>query len=514
MFDFKGLVGALFSKRDQEGVFDLKSATVMMQELPESDILQAQLEIVKALKQLNANPKISLKERMKTVPYLDEKARTLQQHLVDIYLGRVIVEHVGPPHVLPTLLAFWAEMGDAYRITLKQAQQTSNRPLDKSMHIFILRGLAYFGQQIKWAYLRYLELDPKVWRNLNRLYLLAEQQGCANTPLQAYPDSEITESRREYLQVLMLALANPERLQSSQIEVLSQWLKRWAGRIDLETQIRPNRQLFAINIAGSTPPKRLRRDMVGENWRYWTTEPLVQHMREVAEQLMQDEVDPAAHGLPEDSAAPANIDLIQGLIELWSRDTPAPIRKFERRTAKKAIHVVRGLDDVIQFLRGERTGSSTARSPALSGRWEVENESAGGVGVTYQSAGDDKLQAGEILGLSGIGNQPFATGIVRRINKTLDGLVHVGIEVLTQTAVIVELSPLGSDRSFFGLYSPDATANPRGRFLLLPQAFFADSREFRLSAQGKIYRIRLSTALEHTARATLTRFAVLEKLGG
>ncbi|SMC25909.1 hypothetical protein SAMN02745857_02338 [Andreprevotia lacus DSM 23236] len=510
MFDFKGLVGALFGKRDQEGVYDLKSATVMMQELPESDILQAQIEIVKALKQLNTNPKISLKDRMKTVPYLDEKARTLQQHLVDIYLGRVIVEHVGPPHVLPTLLAFWAEMGDAYRITLKQAQQASNRPLDKSMHTFILRGLAYFGQQAKWAYLRYLELDPKVWRNLNRLYLLAEQQGCAATPMQGYADGEITEIRREYLQVLMLALANPERLQSTQIEVLSQWLKRWAGRIDLESQIRPNRQLFAINIAGSTPPKRLRRDMVGENWRYWTTEPLVQHMRETLEQLLHDSPDPIAHGLPAESAAPANIDLLQGLVELWSRDTPAPIRKHERRTAKKVINVIRGLDDVIQFLRGERTVDG--RGPA-GGRWEIENESAGGVGVTYQAAGEDKLQAGEVLGLSGIGNQPFSVGIVRRISKSLDGIVHVGIEVLTQTAVVVEMTPLLSDRSFSGVYSPDATANPRGRFLLLPQAFFADSREFRLSAQGKSYRIRLNAALEHTADATLTRFAVLEKLG-
>ncbi|WP_035057482.1 hypothetical protein [Andreprevotia chitinilytica] len=513
MFDFKGLVGALFSRRDQEGVYDFKSATVMMQELPESDILQAQIEIVKALRQLNTNPKISLKERLKTVPYLDEKARTLQQYLVDVYQGKVMDEHIGPPHVLPTLLAFWSEMGDAYRITLKQAQQTSNKPLDKTLHLFILRGLIYFGQQAKWAWLRYMELDTKIWRNLNRLYLLAEQQGCAATPMQPYGDAEITEIRREYIQTQMLALANPEKMHQAQIDLVAQWLKRWASRIELEVQIKPNRQLFAINIAGSTPPKRLRRDMVGENWRYWTTEPLVQHIHEVFEQISVSDAAPAAHGLPEESTTPANLDLMQTLMSLWSRDSPAPVRKFERRSAKKSIHVVRGLDDVLQFLRGERLSHESAQRAAVdAGRWELENESAGGVGVVYQTSRDDKLHVGEILGLSGIGSHPFTIGMVRRITKTPDSLVHIGIETLTQTPVVVELTPLGSTRSFLGLYSPDATSNARGRFLVMPQAFFADNREFRLSAQGKTYRIRLSNPLEHTNTCALTRFAVLEKL--
>ena len=49
MFDIKGLVNSLFRPAAQEGVFDLKSATLFMDELPDSDILQAQIEIVKAL---------------------------------------------------------------------------------------------------------------------------------------------------------------------------------------------------------------------------------------------------------------------------------------------------------------------------------------------------------------------------------------------------------------------------------------------------------------------------------
>jgi hypothetical protein len=505
MFDFKSLIGALLGKREQEGVHNYKSATIMMQELPESDILQAQIEIVKALKQLNGNPKTNAKERFKTVPYLDEKARSLQVHLVEIFQGRALDDGASPKQVLPTLLSFWNDMGDAYRLCIKQASQGLPRGLEKELQLFTLRGIMYFVEQARWAYLRYMEVDSRTWRNLNRLYLYAEQQGFAVAPLQPYPEAEITDVRREYMVLMMLSLAHPEKLQPAQIELVTAWLKRWVSRLDLETQIKPNRQLFAINVAGSTPPKRLRRDMVGENWRYWFTETLILHIKETIEKLKQGE-DAAQLGLPAESATVANLDLMQHLINHWSRDTPAPVRKSERRSTQKSINVTRSLDDVISHLRGQ-TPENTQQD-----RWTIDNESATGIGVNYQTEREDALQVGEIVGLEGIGMSPVSVGIVRRITKNREGMVNVGIETISQTPIVVELTPLLGSRSFYGIYSPENTSINQNRFLVLPQAFFADSREFRLAAQGKTYRIRLSPALEHTANTSLANFSVLEKL--
>ena len=504
MFDFKSLINALLGKNKNEGVYDLKSATVMMKELPESDILQAQIEIIKALQQINTNPRTGIKERFKTIPYLDEKARSLQEHLVGIYQSKILDDGATPTQVLPTLLAFWNEMGDGYRLCIKQASQNASRGLEKELQLFTLRGLMYFSEQARWAYLRYMEMDSRTWRNLNRLYLFAEQKGFATQPLQPYPNAEITDIRREFMQLLMLALAIPEKLQPAQIELVTQWLKRWASRVDLESQIKPNRQLFAINIAGSTPPKRLRRDMVGENWRYWFTETLTLHIKETIEKLQQGE-DPVDLGLPAESNQAANIDLMQHLINLWSRDTPAPVRKAERHISQKSIKVTRGLDDVIGHLRGDAATDTQSH-------WSIDNESTTGIGVNYQTSRDDQLQVGEIVGLDGVGMNPVSVGIVRRITKKRDGQVNVGIETISQTPIIVELTPLLGNRSFFGVYSPENTSINQNRFLVVPQAFFADNREFRLAAQGKSYRIRLSPAIEHTANASLANFAVLEKL--
>ncbi|WP_148714706.1 hypothetical protein [Chitinolyticbacter meiyuanensis] len=507
MFDFKGLIGALFNREPQEGVHDFKSATMFMQELPESDILQAHIEIVKALQQLNGNARISLKERMRTVPYLDDKARALQNHLVDVYFGQLIDDHAAPHQVLPSILAYWRQMGEAYRLCIKQATQTGARGLDKQLQIFGLRALSHFSQEVKWAYLRYMEVDAKVWRNLHRLYHYAEQHQFALTPLQTYAHTEITDARREYMQAMMLSLAQPDKLQPAQIELAAQWLKRWSGRMELETQIRPNRQLFAINIAGSSAPKRLRRDMVGENWRYWFTEALVLHVREQHDRLQRGE-SPLDHGLPVESAEPANLALMLKLVNLWSRDVPTPVRRHERHMTRKRLQVVRGLEEVIHFLRSP---SGQPRRVDTE-HWEVANESAGGYGVNYSGKGDDRLLVGEIVGLGQTEAHGLTIGVIRRITRRRDGQVEVGIENLAANPVVVELKPSQSERSFFGLYSPETGATAQGRFLMLPQAFFAANREFQLSAQGKSYRIRLDPALEQTVNAAISRFSVLQRL--
>ncbi|MBM3115136.1 hypothetical protein [Jeongeupia naejangsanensis] len=502
MFDFKALIGALLGRREREGVYDYKSATVLMQELPESDILQAQIEIVQALRQLNGNAGISLKERLKTVPYLDEKARALQAHLVAIYRGQLIDETAAPHQVLPPLLAFWREMADAYRLCLKQAQQT--RQLDhRSLPLCALRGLIYTAQHNKWAALRYMESDAQSWRLLHRLYQYAETLNSARAPLQPYPDEEITSAEREYVQALMLTLAAPEKLQPEQIELTAQWLKRWSSQIGLETQIHPTQQLYAVNLAGSTPPKRLRRDMVGENWRYWQTDALTQHMRQLRDTLLGGAA-PATHGLPDESAQPASIGLLDTLAERWSRDAPAPIRKHERHAARQAITVWRGLEEAAQALRSAPTGKTR--------QWELLDESVSGLGIRCRSVGDDKLQVGELLGIQGLTQRPFCLGIVRRIVRKPDGAVDLGIETLASNPVAVELTPLLGDRSFTGLYAAENPAMNQGRFLVLPHGFYADHREFRLGAQHKRYRIRLGDAIEQTPHNAITRFAVLEKL--
>lgn len=519
MFDIKGLISALFAKNDaRDGVHDLRSATQMLQELPESDMLMAQVEIIKALKQLNQNAQVNVKERFKTIPYLDDKARKLQEHLIGVYHGTIIDKGAPLSQVLLTITAFWNEMGNAYQLCLKQAMQVAGQGANRPMANFTLRGMRYYFEHTKWCYLRYMELDSRTWRHINRLYLFAEQQGFADGQLQAYPDTEHSTIRREYIKILMLTLASPEKMQPSQIELVAEWIDKWVNRIELEEIIRPHRQLFAINIAGSSPPKRLRRDMVGENWRYWFTDTLILHIKENLTQL-QNGTWATELGLPEKTNQPANLDLMQNLCNLWSRDVPAPARKHERRASKKTIRILRGLDAIIGHIAKQKSPANAVSSARNSmeidpAHWAVENESISGMGVQFQNTADDKLQAGEVVGmLPEDTDHPIAIGIVRRLTKRRDGQINAGIETIVASPLVVELTPTTGNKSHRAIFSPENAESNQGRFLLIPQKHFAENREYTLSAQGKAYRIRLSRAREHTVSAAVTSFSVLARVG-
>ncbi|STQ89749.1 hypothetical protein [Iodobacter fluviatilis] len=505
MFDIKGLVNSLFQSTPQEGVFDLKSATIFMEELPESDILQAQIEIVKALKQLNSNPKISMNERFKTIPYLEEKAQPLQSHLLDIYHGRVIEEGTTSHQVLPAILNFWYEMATGYLSCIKQGSQKKFISSQK-IEYFTLRAMDLYAIQAQYAYMRHLEIDHHIWRNLNRLYLFAEQGGFTDKPQISPANISIYQI---YVQALMLSLSAPEKIQSAQIELIAIWLKNWAADLVLDKELKPHHHLFAINISGSTPPKRIRRDMVGENWRYWSADSITAQITPLIEQLSKGQ-SPAALGLPAESNSPSNLELLHTLRNLWSRDAVTPVRKHERQSNNKSIRVITGLHNIVPFIAQQGKVATNSADQINAEKWELGDESSSGFGLNYHS--ETQIEVGELLGLNNITNHPFTIGIVRRFNRSQKGYVSVGVETLTQSPIIVELTPLLAEESTACIYAPEGPSSNPARFLIIPQAIFADSREYKFTAQGKSYRIRLSPALEHTPNFVLAKFTVLEKL--
>lgn len=504
MFDFKGLVHALFiTQQESIGIYDLKSATRILGDLPKNDTLQAQIEIIKALQQLNRNVRIPLKERLRTIPYIDEKARPLQEYLVKIYQGKISETEIPPAQTLFTITTFWEEMGNAYQLCLKQSSQEHSDPC---LALFALRGMRYYLEYAKWGYLRYQEPDSNTWRRINRLYGWADLHGQCDRQIQLYPDCPPSSIQREYLKLLMLALSSPEKMSPNQILLTAQWLEKWTDNLELEQAIRPHRQLFAINYTEAKPPKRLRRDMAGAHWRYWSTDNLVQNITQTLTALQQ-ELPPDAMGLPRDSSHPANQELMQKLCRLWSRTIPLPRRAHERRSSNRAVRVLHGLDNLVETLHGKRPPCAHLQQGI------VANESPNGLGIQLQDRRDNHLLPCQVIGIfQENGQRGIALGIVRRLARQADGLLTAGIETLATAPVVVNLSLPEKNRTCRTLFlSNPGTLHP-GHYIFVPHEYLAANRECILAAQGKTYRIRLGKTMEYTSDAALTGFSVLEKI--
>lgn len=540
MFDFSGLISAILRKKSDDPVGDLKSATIWVQELPLADVHRAHIEIVRALSSINENKKMPLKERIRVSMYLNEKAQGLQDKLCRDYLSAMENPHAVERNYLHTILAFWDEMAVAYQICIRSFAQNPNSKLWPTIHTITARALHFYAMQAKWAHLRYLPVETSVWRNLHRLYLFAERENFDKTALKLFPgDSDDTNCLSEYLQPLMLQLANPESLQPLQINQLDQWLDTWAKSLSLERQFRPHRQLYAVNLGDTKPARSLRRNMLGEKYRYWGVGLLVVTIEKAIEQLKNGEL-PARLGLGEDCRLPQCLDLIETVERRWSKKDVQ--RKHERTPNVKVVHVVQGLDDIIAQLKpgakirrkkgetigyqvigltvggtpiGDTQGEAHLFEPVLE-QWIMENESVSGYGVTLNPSSHGGLHIGTLIGLKPEKAPHFLIGVVRRMNKNPSSKTYLGIETLCQAPIPVELHPLPNGDQPAGkhteaIYLLEMPQAQIARSLLIPCNSAQIGHLMQLKAQGKTYTIRLQKVLDENPDYCRVSFDVLAR---
>lgn len=533
MFDFKGLINALLRKTSDDPVGSLKSATIWVQELPQSDIHQAQHEILKALAKLNKNPDMSLKERVKVLMYLDEKARPLQETLCREYLAAIETPDPQTQKILPTILQFWEEMAQGYQICIRMiTSQSGGAKLQEQYPLLTARGLYHFAMQAKWCHLRYQPVEPHIWRRLNRLYLFAETEKFDRAPVALYRDLPETTCASEYIQAMMLSLANPAGLQPAEIEQVDFWLDSWGKSIVIESDFRPQRQLYAVNLGDMKPPRKLRRNMLGEKYRYWGIGLLQVTIEKILGQLKQGEL-PIRLKLGEDCRLPACMELIEEVLQRWAGQQTS--RKHERISAEKTLLVSRGLTSIIAQLRGNKNTTVSAQynfentisvqhnAPKPSGepelfdagvqQWQVEDESLSGYGVTFSNSDNRYLKIGTLLGLQATIGKGFSIGIVRRIQNETGRKVHAGIQTLSNNALAVELHLLAGEtgKPSRAIYLPENTHLQLGRCLLMPKTFHSTGRQAKLKAQGKAYTIRLQEPVERGPDYVQAGFDVLAK---
>jgi hypothetical protein len=229
------------------------------------------------------------------------------------------------------------------------------------------------------------------------------------------------------MQAMMLHLANPAGLSPAQIEMVDTWLDSWAKSLVIEADFRPQRQMYAVNLDDRKPARKLRRNMLGEKYRYWGIEPMLVAINKIVEQLKQGEL-PARLKLGEAFRLPAGLELIEEVTQRWLGLSTT--RKHERVLAEKSLLVMTDFVDIVAYLQGGRQGikktgmaatynmaenntTRIAANPEPSGepelfepdaqQWHVENESLSGYGVTFTRNTASQLRIGTLVGLKAQG---------------------------------------------------------------------------------------------------------------
>ena len=460
-------------------------------------------------------------------------------------------------------------MACGYRIVVDDAG--SNDAQRQLLATAIHRSIRYLSEVLLTSYQIYVQYPAGLWGIIHALFGLAEELGLStqlvsDNTLHASSGSSI---ETIYKQCLLLSLACPYRLRQNEIHYVYNGLLEWATASRLY-QVNSTQKLglFAVNLRADLPPgyRALHEDLqLSGTWRILDTSEMAHRMQQAISGRTRNT---RASGL-------GDARTVQRLMLAWG---VMPKRRFNRYRQDASIRLVMGINSIHrltwtpavedddaqngiaetihdhqylqdptfdratrintrtsleegevntakgsgtqeQLLRGAYFAASSGSNPVES--WKMENMSAGGFCLLWDSEAASSAQVGELVALmpheEGDRNNR-QLGVIRWMKFTPERGLELGIQLLSPGATaiwayICEDDPQPSNK-LQGILLPEVRAIRQPASLLLPSLPFRVGCISTLVYRGIKEAIILTRQLENTGTFAQYNFtAAVEKTG-
>jgi len=422
---------------------DAGQARQIIQGLPANDAAKALEEITYWLDSINQTGEFKLNQRFENIDLLDSAARNHLRKLSQDYLAMPRQLKFQENRLWNANFGFWRQLGDGYLQCLKQYEEglIGMTIVRKSLPVIVARAIRALTFQLKWKLLRYGPVEPRIWQELTQTYAIAEQRGFADGVITLYPGA-LGEStvKREFLTAMMFSAASPEGLPPLRQEIAERTAAHLAS--SFRTSIRPDGCTHCVNLASPGPPVRQFKGVEPTaTLRFIGAGKGLAELNQLIGKIQGTGAIPEGINLGGSYGTDNVIGAFRHVAQYWSDQPPA--RGAERRRTAGRITVVPGLKDILKTLdpSDDDTLDFSLSQPAASGEsWIVEDVSDGGYGAMIPTVKSDWIRVGTIVGVRNEAAKYWGVGLIRRIVRDEKELRHVGIQVLTTTAIPVKLS--------------------------------------------------------------------------
>ncbi len=445
-------------------------------------------------------------------------------------------------------------MASGYRIVVDDAgSNEAQRPL---LCTAIHRALRYLSEVLLTNYQIYVPYPDGLWGIIHALFGLAEELRLSTLPVTDNTLHAAASSSIEtiYKQCLLLSLACPYRMRQNEIHYVYNGLLEWATASRLN-QINDTQKLglFAVNLRADLPPayRALHDDLpAGDNWRILDTSEMAHRMQQAISGQAGNQG--KASGL-------GDAQTMQRLMLAWGM---MPKRKFSRYRQDASIRLVMGLNSIHQlsaapaveeddehngiaetihdhqYLQdptfekttristemrgGVRSGTSGTASGSpdklfrgaysAAGNsanpvelWKMENMSAGGFCMLWDSEYASSAQVGELVAImprEEENKDNWQLGVIRWMKFTPEHGLELGIQLLAPGATAVWAYICEDDvhisNKLQGILLPEIKALNQPASLLLPSLPFRTGCISTLEDHDRKEAIILTRQLENT----------------
>ena len=436
---------------------DAKQSRAAVSGLP-ADSVRALDQITRWLQPLKETEGLKADRLFEIVDLVDTAAKTHQRKLFSDYLGMSRQQKLQEHKVWTCGFNFSKELADAYHLCVTRCDESSAGAVRKQLAVIVARALRALAFQMKWTMLRYGPFEPRLWSSIGALYVHAEKAGFVDTTVAIYSGSGGNGTvRQEYLKALMLWASRADVLPPAKQEIVERVIAQYADTYRLAPEPFAG-AIYYFDPAQDRPPSRvlLTSPIAGGVHFFGPGEAQAKVARLIGV-LGKDEPLPAALNFGRNQPPDVVLSVLRHLALHWSANPPTRIA--ERRPATARITVVPGYTQLLgEFEREESDALNFSGRAAES--WVVENASENGYGALVPAAATDWIRAGELIGVQVEGSAAWAAGLVRRVARDEKRQYHVGIEVISRSVDMVNISAgAGRESEHAMLLSREPDAN-------------------------------------------------------
>jgi hypothetical protein len=422
---------------------DARRAREIVDGLPSNDPVKALEEIGEWLGSINQTADFKLNQRFENIDLLDGAARSHLRKLSQDYLSMPRQMKFQENRLWNAIFGLWRQLGDGYLQCVKQYDDglIGITVIRKSLPLIIARAMRALTFQLKWRLLRYGPIERRLWSELVQVYAIAEQKGFADGEIAPYPGARGESTvKREFLTAMMLSASSPEGLPPLRQEIAERTTAQLAAAFRIANA--PDGCTHYVDLAAPGPAVRLFKGVASRpSLRYFGAGKALADLNQLIGKVQQAGAAPQGASFGGSYSKDDLVGTFRHLAQYWSDQPPA--RTSERRPSAGRLTVVPGLKDIVKAFdpADDDTLDFSLSQPAGVGEsWIVEDVSDGGYGAVIPTVKSDWIRVGTLVGLRGEASSHWGIGLIRRIMRDEQQQRHVGIQVLTRTAIPVRIS--------------------------------------------------------------------------
>jgi len=537
-----------FGSPHKDPFADVKTAERWLASFPASDPLAAHGQLLTELGKFAERVGRRTPPRLEAVFHVDARTKALRKTLAAQY-----VEHASRSSKIENQL--WSALFDLTQafllcygaFTREVSAHAQSNKWQTLLPELLARQIMHLAIDAKIRLYRYEQWIPAKWAELHALFSLACSRQIERAQLTLAADGGTTTIEHEYLVALMLQLMNSGNLGAKQLEWLSGEIDEWCAplRLTLEPS---SVTAFYVDLGSRVGLKRRVPSPLEGRVLFLDTRPL--HALLMQNVMMLEQKIRSQPLSARTARRSVQLNLMSKLASQVDPEFKPFARRGERTSAVGAVDAIVGFAKISAYLREEEhspipeldTGTSFDGTMELAvfghmrnepdrrlelarrrlsnfatpgGAWEVKDVSQTGFRLIAPMSVANAVTLGTLAAIRPQGQVVWALGIVRRMRRLTSERAEIGLQVIANTLVGVELTEQRnrsidtdysvdgeettiSGRAFHGLF---LTLRKRDseravKSLIIPAIEYQTTRRFRLQTSKSSSAIRFGRLIE------------------